>query len=149
MLIVGRSVLGDGGRGAGREAKARRRRRTRGSGGSDGASGGGDDDEEEEISAAAAARAASRSDRPAAEGGINAVLSFATVHLGLRASLDPRNRGRVVVTAEDLDSWVLAELERQRRGATAELAGKQAAAVAVVASSAVGFWWVVPKLLAI
>ena len=43
----------------------------------------------------------------------------------------------------------LAELERRRRGATAELVGKQAAAVAAVASSALGFWWVVPKLLAV
>ena len=84
------------------------------------------------------------------DGGINAsVLSFANEHLGLPAAPDPRNAGRVVVAAADLDLWVLAELERRRRGATAELVGKQAAAVAAVASSALGFWWVVPKLLVV
>jgi hypothetical protein len=97
-----------------------------------------------------AARAASKEAHMGQEGGINAsVLTFARDHLGLPASLDPNNKGRLVVTAEDLSSWVLAELERQRRSSTAELASKQAAAVAVAASSAVGFWWVVPKLLAV
>ena len=144
-----------------RRRRQRRRRRARElAGGSGGGSeeaeedGDGDGDGGDEAATFAAARVASRAAATAAHfgvaGGINAsVLSFATQHLGLPASLDPRNEGRLVVTAEDLDLWVLAELESRRRASTGELASKQALTVAAVASSAFGFWWVVPKLLAI